>query len=119
MLPYILAFMLVAVTGVRVYAAKVDLQWDYTTGPTPQTGFLVQRAQGQCQNFATLPNGTLANPAARAFTDTTVANGQTYCYQVLATSAEGGNSAPSNVVTFQVPALPPNAPTTLRGAVTP
>jgi hypothetical protein len=73
--------------------AVVNLAWDYTG--TGQTGFVMERKLGQGGTYAVV--ATLNDAAARTFSDTGIASGQIYCWQVRAT-AGGQLSLPSNEV---------------------
>ena len=97
---------LVGVSG----TTGINLTWAYTQGPTPATGFQIQRAT--TKGFATLPAATNLPVTQRSFIDTTAAVGTPYRYQVVAFSATT-LAAPSNIVTVTFVLPPPAAATTL------
>lgn len=77
------------------YNGAVDLTWNPFTAGIPLSGYNVYRRlmpDGAFSLIADLP------PNALAYTDATVANGQTYQYYVAAVDAEGFQSLPSNVM---------------------
>ena len=94
---------LVGVSG----ATGINLTWAYTQGPTPATGFKVQRATG-AGVFATLLAATNLPVTQLTFVDTTAVLGTTYRYQVVAFTG-AVLAPPSNIitVTFVVPPLAP------------
>jgi len=97
-----------------VFAASVNLAWDYSQGTTPATGFAVYRATGTA---APVKIATIVTVTTLTYTDATVVAGNTYTWTVKAVDATGVESASSNAVTFQVPAALPAAPSNLRGIV--
>ena len=101
-----------------VYALSVNLAWDYTQGSTAATNFVMERCVGSgCTGYSTL--STTIPVATLAYSDTAVTYNTWYSYRVRAKDAQGGLSAPSNVVSFQTPAATVDAPVNLRGTVTP
>ena len=108
-------------------AASVQLAWDYpaTTPPggTPAVGFLLERCTivppaGSCTAYATITPSPIP-VALRTYTDTTVVGATGYGWRLRATDAQGGMSAYSNAVMFQIPPDQVAAPTNLRGTVVP
>ena len=85
---------------------RVDLT--FARNSTNEIGFLIQRSEAGGP-FTTVGT-TLSN--ATSYSDTTVRQGRTYTYQVLAHNAVG-NSAPSNALTATTAARIPSAPTGL------
>ena len=120
----IVVLTLLFLIGFRIGHAQalpgVSLVWDYTqsTDPNAQAdSFVVERCAGSgCTNFTALPIPPIP-VATKTYLDTAVTAGTTYRWQVKA-KGPGGISAPSNALAFQVPlpAVPPVAPTGLRGS---
>ena len=71
---------------------QVDLSW--TASPTPSTSYIVMRNASLAQPFYI--NLTPTPTALTQFTDTTVTNGTTYYYHVIAVDPAGFESAWSN-----------------------
>jgi fibronectin type 3 domain-containing protein len=92
---------------------KVTLSWTASAdAATESLTYTVYRAAGACSSGATL--AALAPLlTATSYTDTAVTGGGEYCYDVVAVSAAGVVSAPSNQITVSVPLAPP---TSLSGA---
>ena len=101
-----------------VSAATIQLAWDYTQGVTPAVGFQMYRQEACAGPFVKL-NATSIPLATLTYLDGTVIAGRLYCWQVTAHDSAGLESAPSNVLQFQIPAPLPAAPRNLRGVVTP
>jgi fibronectin type 3 domain-containing protein len=87
--------------------AKVTLTWNASTGATSYHVKRSTTAGAESQ---------IAAPASNSFTDTTVANGTKYFYEVSAVNS-AGESANSNEInaTPTAPATTPSAPTGLQG----
>lgn len=88
----------------------VTLTWNWIQGTGPlATGFVIQR---QVLNGAFV---TYATVTASPYTDTAIANGNSYSYRVLAI-AGSTLSAPSNTVTAAFPFAPTNLRRTAGGS---
>jgi fibronectin type 3 domain-containing protein len=92
---------------------KVTLTWVASADAATQSlTYTVYRAAGACSSGATL--AALAPLlSSTTYTDTAVTGGAEYCYDVVAVSAAGVVSAPSNQISVSVPLAPP---TSLSGA---
>ena len=83
---------------VTVTGYSVDLSWSAPVSPTdPVAGYHVYRATGSGA-YALLGNAT-----STAYTDTTVADGSSYNYEVKSVDAAGVESVASNVFTAAIP----------------
>jgi hypothetical protein len=83
---------------------SVSLSW--SDNSSDETGFKVQRKQG-AGAWATVHTNSAGD---NAYVDTTVAEGQTYQYQVLATNAAGDSTA-SNELSIDLPLVAPSGVT--------
>jgi len=94
-------------TAVLQTGPQVQLNW--TDNATNETGFIIER-RVLGGTFAPLPITVPANTGTGTvtYTDTTVAAGNTYEYQVRSVNAVG-QSTPSNIASVAIPA-PPAAP---------
>lgn len=92
-------------------AHKVVLNWAASAdAATEALTYSVYRATGACSGSvapAALSGASLLT--ATTYTDTAVSGGTSYCYDVVAVSATGAVSAPSNEVTAAVPLAAPSA----------
>jgi hypothetical protein len=119
-------FMLLSLWALPAHAqaASVSIAWTYNvTPPLKQTGFQVLRCQmtagaPSCIPSADLPGGSTP-PTVLTFTDTTVVEGNGYCWTAVALGP-GGRSDPatttagtSYICKTVLPPRPP-APTGLR-----
>ena len=91
-------------------SSRVDLRWKASTDNVGVTGYAIYRASHVIANVGAVTNAS----------DTTVAAGNTYSYQVVARDAAGNVSDPSNTATVTTPSStgdtqPPTAPTGLSG----
>jgi fibronectin type 3 domain-containing protein len=89
--------------------APLQIRLTYQRNSSNEIGFLIQRSEVAGGPFATV-GSALANSAS--YTDTTVGQGRTYYYQVVAYNAQG-NSPASNVMSATTAARIPSAPTGL------
>jgi hypothetical protein len=92
----------IALSGAGVSSAlyEVQLTWDAPTETTdPAVGYNVYRSTGS--GSYELLNTSVNTPTT--FTDTTVASGSSYNYEVTSVDASGVESAPSNVYTAAIP----------------
>jgi hypothetical protein len=103
------------VAAPRSVPAQVTLLWDYTQGAVPATKFTMKRQPACTGDFAKLADVTPvgAEPATYKYVDASVIAGQSYCWHVTASSADGKESLPSNSASFFVPGLVSN-PINLR-----
>ena len=84
-------------------AHRVQLSWDASTSPYV-SGYNIYRAQytTSCGAFARI-NSTLMLDTA--YTDSSVANGSSYCYATTAVNTDNAESGFSNVVSkIEIPA---------------
>lgn len=90
----------------------VNLAWvdSSTAGTTGQNVYRATYAAGVCGSYAILPAGTNIAPALTAFTDSTVANGGSYCYALTAIAGNGKESTQD--LNSNNPVLIPAAPPT-------
>ena len=99
-------------TATAASGSQINLSWTASTDNVGVTGYLVERCQGAgCSSFAQV--GTA--PSA-AYSDTTVAAGNSYSYRVRATDAAGNLSQYSNTASATTPSpdtQPPSTPGTL------
>ena len=78
---------------------SVDLQWDAPgSSSEPVVGYKVYRATG---SGAFEPLDTTSDTLT--YTDTTVASGTSYSYEVMSVDSEGSESSPSNTYTVAIP----------------
>jgi len=96
----------VASTSIELYSRQVSFAWDYPTN-APVAGFHLNLYTNDPQVTASLPSIMVTSTNLSA-TATNLAVGTKYWAAVTAFSAEGLESPPSNVITFQVPAQPTN-----------
>ena len=88
-------------TGIATTAYEVQLTWDAPSSSTdPVVGYNIYRAPSGTTTFTLL--NTSAN-STTAYTDTTVASGSSYTYQVTSVDASGVESTPSNTYTAAIP----------------
>jgi hypothetical protein len=103
-------------TATLLSGPRVRLTW--RDNATNETGFAIDRCTAvapatTCTNFAQIAlAGRRNNTGSVTYTDTTVAAGNSYSYQVRAVNAVG-SSGPSNATSATVPAIPA-APTNFR-----
>ena len=96
-----------AVCQAKVTTCEVNLAWDApTSSPDPVAGYNAYRTQSGSTNY------TLLNPAPLALTPTAYTDlgsgcGVTQNYIVESVDAQGNTSAPSNVASVTLPAMPP------------
>jgi chitodextrinase len=77
-----------------VSATQISFTWTASTDNVGVTGYAVERCQGAgCTNFA-----QIATPTTSSFTDSTVASGVTYRYQLRARDAISNWSGYSSIV---------------------
>jgi len=87
-------------TGVSSASYEVQLTWDAPTETTdPAVGYNIYRSTGS--GSYELVNTSVNTPTT--FTDTTVASGSNYNYEVTSVDASGVESAPSNVYAATIP----------------
>src|SRR5262249_20338859 len=93
-------------------STQINLGWGAATDDVGVTGYRVERCAGAgCSAFA-----QIATPTATSFSDTGLAAGTSYSYQVRASDAAGNLGGYSNVAsaTTTIPdTTPPSAPPTL------
>jgi hypothetical protein len=81
-------------------AAQHSVALSWTAAPAPAVSYNVYRAVASC---GSLSNYTLlANTSGLAYTDTTIASGATYCYQVQSVDGSGNISSVPFLVTANV-----------------
>ncbi len=96
-----------AVCQAKVTTCEVNLTWDApASSPDPVAGYNAYREQSGSTNY------TLLNPAPLALTPTVYTDlgsgcGVTQNYIVESVDAQGVTSAPSNVASITLPAMPP------------
>lgn len=98
----------------------VEMEWDYTQGDpatTEQaTGFRVYQQPDCTGAFVRLDD--IVTVTTRTYTARSLTAGKTYCWQVTALGAQGGESEPSNSISFRV-SNPPAKAINLRGKLVP
>ena len=88
----------VNLTGTVTVNYAVSLTWIPPASSTdPVTGYAVMRSNGG-SSFS-----QIASVTAASYTDSTVADGTTYAYQVKSVDAQGNLSAPSNTASISIP----------------
>jgi hypothetical protein len=87
-------------TGVAAPAHSVNLTWDASTSPNI-IGYNVYRRTGSSGSFTRINN---ALDSLTAYTDSAVADGQTYYYETTAVNSSNEESAPSTPVKAVIPA---------------
>ena len=98
-------------TATAVSTSQINLSWTASTSSLGLANYVVQRCQGVgCANFA-----QIATPTATTYTDTGLASGTSYSYQVEAVDIEGNFSPFSNVATAATP-FPSTTITYVQGA---
>jgi len=103
--------LIAAVTG----PTQVDLNW--VDNSSNESGFRIERADvvgGVAGAFAPL---TTVAANVTTYSDTTVAIGSSYNYQVFATNAAGDALTAATTATVTIPGLTPNAPSLLGATV--
>jgi hypothetical protein len=90
----------------------VNLAWvdSSTSGTTGQNVYRATYAASVCGPYAILAAGANISPSLTAFTDSTVANGGSYCYALTAIAGNGKESAQD--LNSNNPVLIPAAPPT-------
>lgn len=92
------------------------LAWDYQAADVAQFGvtvFNIERKKEACAGTGAFAEIATVPSSARAYDDTAIVPGATYCYRAAATGA-GGKSDYSNLVAKTVPFAQPNLPGNLR-----
>jgi large repetitive protein len=90
-----------AIAKPQTPAHSASLTWKAPSSDNdPVDSYQVNRAVSGSTQYSTV--GTTA-AASTAFTDTSVAAGQTYVYQVRSVDESGNTSSPSNAVTLSIP----------------
>src|SRR5882724_9543448 len=98
-------------TATAANASQINLSWTAATDNVGVTGYRVERCQDAgCVNFA-----QVATPAGTSFSDTGLAAGTSYSYQVRAVDAAGNLGAYSNIASATTPAPDTTAPSTPTG----
>lgn len=82
----------------------VQLTWTYTQSTPLAVKFRVYRQSACTGTFAQITE--TVDAGILTYTDTNVARGETHCWRITAVSSQGGESIPSNTVSFQIQALP-------------
>ena len=117
LLKLLIAFLIFASASFAQAAHSNKLTWSWSQGTgDPATGFHVWRSSGTggtCAAMGSTPYATVTSPTIFTYTDTAVAGGQSWCYQVTA-YASTTDSSPSNEVTCLTPFLL-TTPTGLSG----
>lgn len=102
-------------TATLATPTQINLVW--SDNSNNENGFVVQRKvdAGSFADFATVNSSNVTT-----WSDTGLAAGHTYCYQVMASNSIG-RSTPSNIAckTLQAGGAPPPAPSNLQGAYAP
>jgi len=96
--------------GSAVSGTQVNLSWNEVAD---ETSYVLERAVGSTGSFSAL--ATLSADTV-SYSDTTVSEGTTYRYRLLAANANG-NSAWSGTVSVTTPASPPAAPGSVSATV--
>jgi len=105
---------LLSLFALQAFGASNILTWDEGVGGAPETGFSIERKAEACTGPAAF--GALGTVTANilTFTDSTVAEGQTYCYRVRAAGPGGTFSGYSNTADRLVPFTVAPAPLNLQ-----
>lgn len=98
----LLALLMLTVAAAAATAPSVSLSW--TASPTAGVTYTVLRGASCTGTFTAITTGL----AVTTYSDTTVAPGGAYAYEVEAVSAAGAASSPTNCVTANIPPLPPS-----------
>jgi len=100
--------------SVTAYAQTNTLTWDFpVVDESRTTTFNAERKTGTCAAVGTFAEIGTVPKTLRSYSDTGLAEGSTYCYQVRAVGP-GGPSAYSNQVARTIPFTAPPAPSNLR-----
>jgi fibronectin type 3 domain-containing protein len=96
-----------AVCQAKVTTCEVNLAWDApASSPDPVAGYNAYRAQSGSTNYTLLNSAPLALTPT-VYTDLGSGCGVTQNYIVESVDALGVTSAPSNVASIALPAMPP------------
>lgn len=96
-----------AVCQAKVTTCEVNLTWDApASSPDPVAGYNAYRAQSGSTNYTLLNSAPLALTPT-VYTDLGSGCGVTQNYIVESVDAQGVTSAPSNVASITLPAMPP------------
>jgi fibronectin type 3 domain-containing protein len=79
---------------------QVDLSWNPPTSGASVAGYNVYRSAGNPSSFQLL-NSYIDTQTG--YSDSTVASGETYDYEVKSVSSTGQESSPSNITTVTIP----------------
>jgi len=97
-----------------LFAQTNTLTWDFpVVDESRTTTFNAERKTGTCAAVGTFAEIGTVLKTLRSYSDTGLAEGSTYCYQVRAVGP-GGPSAYSNQVARTIPFTAPPAPSNLR-----
>jgi hypothetical protein len=105
--PYLTLLTMLIAIPLAAQPHSVTLNWTDALNPPATTSYFVYRAPGACNTLPVF--GRLAAAPATTYTDTAVQAGLGYCYQITATDGTK-ESAPSNAVPAQIPAITPPPP---------
>jgi len=98
-------------TATATSSSQINLAWSASTDNVGVTGYRVERCQGAgCTTFA-----QVATPTGTSFSDTGLAAGMSYSYQVRAADAAGNLGAYSNVASATTQTPDTSAPTAPTG----
>ena len=94
----------ISLSGTGASAAsgyQVSLSWDAPgSSSDPVSGYKVYRATGSSGSYQLLNSSAVTSTD---YTDSTVASGTTYSYEIMSVDASGVQSSPSNVYTATIP----------------
>jgi fibronectin type 3 domain-containing protein len=102
---------------ITVNAAAPSIKLDWTDMSTNETGFKVQRAPDNAGAPGAFADLTVTPANTLTYTDTTIATGTIYWYQIVAAGSTGGVPTPDSVPTTPVSVYLPTAPTNLQLSV--
>lgn len=90
-------------------AYKAQVSYTSTCSPASSCAFILYRASGACPSQGWQQVGPMSAAGATTLSDTSIAYGNTYSYEVEAVDG-AAHSGPSACVTVTVPGNPPAAP---------
>jgi len=85
---------------------------DWVDNSTNETGFIIERKTEPCSGTGAYAQVGTVGVNIRTYTDSSVVEGNTYCYRVAAVNATG-KSAYSNTAERTIPSSLPAAPSNL------
>ncbi len=100
-----------SLTATAASTSQINLSWTASTSSLGVANYIVERCEGAgCTNFT-----QIATPTATTYSDTGLASGTSYSYEVQAKDIEGNLSAYSNVASATTPEAAASTITYVQG----